>query len=491
MTNSGSGIQKSKGVTRTEKLLAKLCENTFLRLWSYPNPCKENGKEICDLLVVFEDNVFIFFDRESRRFDGANKNTLTSWSRWKKEAIDKQITTAKGAERYIRSGYPIFLDDKAKIPFPIPINDDSRIYKIVVAHGAGEACAAFSDQNVSGSLAISYGVKGLEFDFPFSIDLDKNDIVHVLDSDNIKIIFQELDTVFDFVSYFSEKESAIRNVEFITYCGEEDLLAHYMVNYNKKKNRYQIGFPDKSYDALHIREGEWKDFEKSAIYTRRAKANEASYFWDNLIQRTCQNALDGTIQGEANILAGPSALHEMAREPRFSRRALSEGMISSITNFPDSNDPVVRNVSFMPSFYKGVGYVFLQLKVINKGSYETEYRPKRQAMLEIACGAAKNKFSHLKKIIGIAIDAPKYSSINSEDFCLMICENWSEDETIRFHEANSLFDFFQSPNLKKTIKRSRDFPVSEPYKKNRKVGRNELCPCGSMKKHKKCCIGRY
>ncbi len=31
-------------------------------------------------------------------------------------------------------------------------------------------------------------------------------------------------------------------------------------------------------------------------------------------------------------------------------------------------------------------------------------------------------------------------------------------------------------------------PITEPIVKEKKVGRNEPCPCGSGKKYKKCCI---
>ena len=54
----------SGGVTATERLLAEFCERSFLKLWSYPNPHKDDGHELCDLLAVFGDTVFIFFDRE-------------------------------------------------------------------------------------------------------------------------------------------------------------------------------------------------------------------------------------------------------------------------------------------------------------------------------------------------------------------------------------------------------------------------------------------
>jgi len=74
-------IPKSEGVTPTERLLARLCEKTFLRLWSYPNPFKDDGKELCDLIAVFESHIFVFFDRESRKFDNTTKDISITWRR--------------------------------------------------------------------------------------------------------------------------------------------------------------------------------------------------------------------------------------------------------------------------------------------------------------------------------------------------------------------------------------------------------------------------
>lgn len=86
-------ITKSVGQTPTEQYLARLCDTTFLRLWAYPNPYKAEGKELCDLLVVFEDRVFLFFDRASNKFMDPTKDLGLQWKRWKQEAIDKQIAT--------------------------------------------------------------------------------------------------------------------------------------------------------------------------------------------------------------------------------------------------------------------------------------------------------------------------------------------------------------------------------------------------------------
>jgi hypothetical protein len=185
-------IVKSTGVTPTEKVLADLCERSFLKLWSYPNPIKEDQNELCDLLAVFDNHVFIFFDRESRQFDASDKDPLLTWQRWKRRVIDAQVRSAHGAERYLRSGRGIFLDRERTVPFPITFDKETAtIHKIIIAHGAQEACAAFSPDNVYGSLAISYGAAKLTSAFPFMVNLDSSDPVHIFDSHNLPIILGE------------------------------------------------------------------------------------------------------------------------------------------------------------------------------------------------------------------------------------------------------------------------------------------------------------
>ncbi len=87
-------VEKSEGVTPTEKLLAELCERSFLKLWSYPNPVKDDKDELCDLLAVFENHVFIFFDRENQTLCNEDNDPLVNWNRWKRKVIDAQTRTA-------------------------------------------------------------------------------------------------------------------------------------------------------------------------------------------------------------------------------------------------------------------------------------------------------------------------------------------------------------------------------------------------------------
>ena len=456
------GIVKSEGVTPTEKLLADLCERSFLKLFSYPNPFKDDRHELCDLLAVFEDHVFIFFDRQNLAFCKEGNDPLLNWKRWKKEAIDAQIRTAHGAERYIESGRGIFLDKDLTLPFPFAIDREKMtVHKIIVAHGAKDACERFATDNVYGSLAIYYGDGIPDLPFPFLVNIDKGRPVHVFDSHNLTVIFNELDTFYDLSSYLDAKIDAIQRYDGLVYCGEEDLLAHYFSNFDESKSKHFIGTSERDINFIAIGEGEWKSFIEGEVYKNKKSADKVSYFWDELIQKTCQNALDGTLVGNSTPLAGRSAIHEMAKEPRFNRRALSEHMIQAISNFPDSEQPIMRHVAFMSSFYDDKGYVFLQLKVDGITDYENVYRPKKQALLEIACGAARNMLGHLKTVIGIAIDAPKFTKKNSEDFILMDCSNWSNDRSEQYEKANTDLNFFKSNSLTMQRKLVAEFPEIE------------------------------
>ena len=450
-------ITKSKGFSESERLLAGLCERTFLKLWSYPNPVKDDGHELCDLLVVFEKHVFIFFDRVKKLVHTSEKDPQVLWDRWKRNVIDAQIKTAHGAERYIASGRLIYLDGKRQVPFPLSIDvKDMIVHKIIIAHGAKEACESFSDANVYGSLAIEYGKTDNQLHAPLMICIDKENPVHVFDSHNLPIIFNELDTVFDFSMYLDSKLQAISALDSLMYCGEEDLLAHYYLNFDENANQHFIGTKDTSINSVMIGEGEWKGFIELDLYKKTKHANQVSYLWDELLQKTGKNALTGKLLGH-DPLSGRSAIHEMAKEPRFMRRALSEKIRQVIQNFPEPTGDMMRYMNFMPSFSANKGYVFLQLLTSESIRDEPDYREKRQTILEIACGAAKNKFPDLKVVVGIAINAPKHVKENSEDFLLMDCEGWTEERRAYYEEMNKGWDFFRTSSLIQTLNIAKEF----------------------------------
>ena len=306
-------------------------------------------------------------------------------------------------------------------------------------------------------------------------------------SENLEIVFAELDTFGDFIAYLDEKEAAVAHLDMLSYCGEEDLLAHYLSNFDETLKRYRIGLADPNVNLLHIGEGNWQGFCQSEPYLRRKEANEISYLWDGLIEKTAANALNGTLFGNANVFHGKSAIHEMAKERRFSRRLLSAHIAAAIEAFPLTREPLVRHLSFVVSQDSDKGYVFLQFQGRSFPSYD-EYRETRRGILEVACGAAKNKFPSLKRVVGIAVEPPKFNTTLSEDFMLLECTEWTNQQRAHYDALNAEIGFFQQKGARFNTGHAQDFPNSKLAP--RKTDRNELCPCGSGRKFKKC-HGRF
>ncbi len=82
-------------------------------------------------------------------------------------------------------------------------------------------------------LGISYEDNPSGQSAPFIVPMERSDPVHLLDSHNLELILGELDTVYDLQAYLTAKETAIERYKRLTYCGEEDLLAHYFLNFDE------------------------------------------------------------------------------------------------------------------------------------------------------------------------------------------------------------------------------------------------------------------
>jgi len=121
---------ESEGTTDSERYLTRLARRAFLSLWSYSNVFtdegrsngKGDGKELCDLLVVFGNNILLFSDKHCEFPSHSDINV--SWSRWYKRAIEKSVRQLSGAEKFIKA-YPqrIFLDKDCQTPLPIDLPD--------------------------------------------------------------------------------------------------------------------------------------------------------------------------------------------------------------------------------------------------------------------------------------------------------------------------------------------------------------------------------
>jgi hypothetical protein len=201
------------GTTSSERLTAALCEKSFLQLWSYANVYRDqgkcgtgDGKELCDVLAVFGDDVLIFSDKSCQFPDTPME---TAWPRWYRRAIQKSAHQLLGAERWLRT-HPqrVFLDRACLQPFPIdlPPPERVRIHRILVTTGASEACRKFYGGG-SGSLMLSPAAPSPlsaitdhpEPLQPFVVGCGRKEFFHILDDVALLIVLRELDTMPDLV----------------------------------------------------------------------------------------------------------------------------------------------------------------------------------------------------------------------------------------------------------------------------------------------------
>src|SRR4051794_16132764 len=84
---AGRSTAASAGLTTSERYLSSLCKRTFLSLWAYPNIYRDKGTELCDVLVILENHILIFSDKECAFGDSGDLDR--DWSRWYRKAIKK------------------------------------------------------------------------------------------------------------------------------------------------------------------------------------------------------------------------------------------------------------------------------------------------------------------------------------------------------------------------------------------------------------------
>ncbi|MDA8002785.1 MAG: hypothetical protein MPL62_16000, partial [Alphaproteobacteria bacterium] len=460
-------IEKSTGINQTEKVLGQLCDRVFLDAWNYLNPYRAKGKELCDLLAVFDGHIFIFQIKEIKFSDeefDSDAGIKPAWERWKRKAFTAQLKSLEGAKNWILNNpKEIYLDAACQKPFPIDISGNGyKIHKILVAHGASEACKKFSDQNIVGSLGVNYGSNSSDFPrpTPFMLIMDKHDLVHVLDDHNLPIILGELDTAADFTQYLVTKERAIQKFNVTIYCGEEDLLAAYIAKHPFLTKIHDIDAGEEKPTLLFIREGEWEKFRACPEYKHKKAADEISYLWDRLLQWAYKFALAGTATGDDNLFGGHSAIYEMAKEPRFWRRCLAKEMMKSLQKQKNSAGEQ-QHACLCKSYYADTAYVFMWEDRPSGMNYD-EYRRWRLERLEIACGVARNLHPQFTKIVGITYLLSDKEKIVLGEFSLLDCsfilldsEEWTEENRALYEKANEDAGFFRTAYGKKSAVNSR------------------------------------
>lgn len=354
-----------------EELVQFFANRSFFVDWCYPNPKLNNGKELCDLLIVFGETVIIWQIKDlKKQADG----------KYSSGKVEKNLRQLLGAKRTLFDlKEKIILENPRRGKEEFDPTDIKNIYLISALVGEGEDYFSF-------------------------VESIKNSQIHIFDKSFVEIILNELDTISDFTEYLHQKEKFIQsNPELIRlYGGEEELLAYYL---NNQRNFDKL--TDKSF--ITIQEGCWEQFTKNPQFLNKKREDAKSYFWDFLIDQ----AYLGKEQSYERII------REMAISNRFNRRMLSERFLEG----REKSQSLLKTHNFFKrtSPQDGITYCFVYSK--------TGDRKKRLNLLLELCLATRSHYKQNKKVLGIATEMG-VNRKNSFDFCLLNFEdsNWSEKE---------------------------------------------------------------
>lgn len=479
------------GNTKSERYLAKLAERSFLNLWSYPNPYRDqklsgngDGKEICDLLVVCGRHIMIFSEKTIPWPGGELE---IAWCRWIKRAVRAAAKQAKGAERWI-TNFPdrIFLDRDCTTPFPIdlPSPENRVIHLIVVAKGAAEACKQHLPDG-SGSLIIRPDIKAEahwspddDAFQPFAIgDLEPSgSFVHIIDDVALDIIMKELDTVRDFTDYLDKKMAFIRSGRLLEAHGEENLIAFYAVRTNDDGDHDFVSGNEN--EPISIDRSHYKCFTENSQYIAKKKADRISYLWDELIKVFTNHMLDGTsitLPGhDFDLRINEIGVRHMALQRRFVRRNLGEAVAEAFEKGKNTDRFFRLMISPPEAKESGTAFFVFTFKYLEwmeqKGGYE-KYRRIRSDFAQVYAKGVLERFPHLNQVIGISREPPDQGRGISEDLVYAEQSDWSDEDREAIRQDCNTFGVLQD-SMKETHWKGQEFPDVEIVSFESKAGQS-------------------
>lgn len=480
-------INRGTGLTESERYLARLADRTFLDLWSYPNTFndrrnsgKGSGQELCDLLVVCGDDVIIFSDKSCAWPE--NSSVELSWSRWFRRAVTKSVDQIRGAERWLKR-YPerVFIDSLCTTPLPIALPPAARmrVHGIAVALGAQKACARFYN-DPDGSLMVRSHLRGADHTdpskegfTPFAFgDVDpEGPFVHVFDETALNLVMREMSTIADFTAYLVARETAIRGA-MLGASSEADMLAAYLQVEDGNGDHFfptPVSEGGEADQVLVIPQGEYHRYLHLPQRKAKVLADRQSIAWDRLIQAFTGNLLAGTsveLAGmKPEVSLAERALRVMALERRVARRALATAFLGALQEAERrGKDRFARMLIQTEGLADPeCGYLFLVLAYRGASAARgyDQYRELRVGMLRAYCEVALYNYRHLKRMVGIAVDAsPKLTNRpgGSEDLMLLEILDWTPEQEQRVAQLQKDAAMLVPARLRQTRLRVTEYP---------------------------------
>ena len=393
-----------------EAFVARIARRSFLALWSYANPRRKSGKELCDVLAVCDPDVVIFSVRNVSV--SKTRDLGVRWERWQRKAVDESVKQIYGAERELRrEGRVIRSDGPAGLVLPDRVR--LRVHRIAVALGD------------RGQVPMLAGDLGKGF-------------VHVLSDDSVEAVLRELDTVSDLTAYLAAKDQLFRRRVRVTLNGsEKDLLAFYL--------RQGREFPT-GHDLLLVDEGIWDGFASSPEYKSKKEADRDSYAWDGLVDLLCEDLLSRAPEFGPDLDQAEVAIRTMARENRFARRGLGRSLKEFLGLAQQK-----KTRSRFGSSPSGVVYVFLA----TPHGYP---RDARMAELAGRCFVARGLRPTCTTVVGVATEQENARKGSSMDLAHLYVSEWTPKHQLQSERLQRELGYFSRCQTR--LVREEEYPAS-------------------------------
>ena len=395
-------MTEKNGLTPSERLVTRLCQQSFLKLWTHPNPKGKHGKELCDCLIVCGPHIVIISvkDKEYRTTDDT-----TGWTRWAKACIRKSSSQIWGAERWIHSVNEVERHDGRMIALPKRTN--RRYHRVAVALGG------------HGQVPLQWGDLGRGF-------------VHVCDEYSIDAFFSALDTISDFVDFLDASKTLVKIGVYLHFDGGgiEDLIALYISN-------------GRSFDVVPTGEGQpdmlvlsndlWRELVGSKEFNSMQSGLRPSYVWDRLIDHFTDDLLSGGMfdMHSKEVSDNELALVTMALEPRLNRLVLAEALLEFLQK------PELKSAARVVQGRTGCAYVFTVGK--------TEDREFRVRELALRCLVARGRLPNTHTVVGVATDRPGMSNVGySCDIVYLYKPKWRKEDEQHVHGIQEELGYFRN-----------------------------------------------
>ncbi|MCX5632621.1 MAG: hypothetical protein NTW93_02950 [Phycisphaerae bacterium] len=386
-----------------EAVLNELAQKTFLTDWCYLNPKLPDEKELCDLLVVFDDIAIIW----------QLKDVKLKNDQIKESDFNKNIKQISGAYRQL-------FEIKTEIELVNPRRGKEK----------------FDPGRIKNVYLISVFFGDNPFRLMSMIDI-KGKYVHTFTRHSIQIILNELDTISDFTKYLKDIEDFRKQTKAVIIDGgAEELLGYYV-----KNNRNFDGVLKQHSDiGLYVQGGHWENLIRRKEYIAKQKENKISYAWDYLID-ICHTGDNP----EYEPIARKMAIHN-----RFERRILAQTFIEA----HEKAESVQNGMSYRrATTSNGITYCFLFYGY----SGDKEQREIRKTQLFVFCFIARGQLKN-KEVIGIATDQYVKPDI-AFDYCYIDKPEWTqEDQKIMENDMRETGIFTK---MDATHKQFFEFPKNE------------------------------